>query len=200
MAKIKWRPLCIRGPNHIAIACVPKVAHTSIQYAVLTSLGYSLGEMRPKDRRHPALNLCHAKEAVNQNYKIFAFVRDPFDRLISVWANRILGNRRGFLRKTGAKPETPFATFVMEYMTSQLIESDIHMALQADFVPEQAIIFRYEAINDGWAEIQKIWPGLVDLQRFNVSMRGRTEKYETPELKQKCRKLYAIDYERFGYD
>ncbi|MFO7971579.1 MAG: sulfotransferase family 2 domain-containing protein [Desulfobacterales bacterium] len=188
------RNLCIRGPGNIAIACVPKVAHTSIKHAVLASLNY------PFDRYHPALRLCHADEAAAQNYKIFAFVRDPFDRLVSIWANLVFEGRPGVLRRTRAKSGMSFAAFVMECITPQVLKMDIHVAEQSSFIPDQAIILRYETIKNGWAEIQKVWPGLVRLERFNASTRGDIQEYETPELMQKCHDLYAIDYQRFGYN
>jgi hypothetical protein len=204
MAAVRIRKLCIRGPRHIAIACVTKVAHTAIKHAVLRSLGYLGGEddlyrLPSIYRKHPALNLCSAHEAVAQNYKVFAFVRDPFDRLVSLWAKLVIEGDQGFLQKTGAEAEMPFAAFVMECMTPKIIKIDTHAATQSSFIPKQAIIFRYETIKDGWAEIKKVWPGLVDLTLINPSVRDDIQKYETSELKQKCRELYAIDYQRFGY-
>ena len=190
MVNLIWPRMCIRGPNHIAIACVPRIANTAIKYTVLKSLGHSLGKRAHSYRKHPALKLCRADKAVAQNYKVFAFVRDPFDRLISIWAGGVLDDM---------PPGISFAEFVMEYMTPEILQTDRHAAPQSDFIPEQAIILRYEMIKDGWAKIKKVWPGLVNLELINASMRGDMREDETPELKQKCHELYAIDYQRFGY-
>ena len=190
MVKSIWPPMCICGPNHIAIACVPRIANTAIKYAVLTSLGHSLGERAKSYRKHPALRLCYANKAITENYKVYACVRDPFDRLLSVGAGGVIEDMN---------PEMSFDAFVIEYMTPEILQTDRHAAPQSDFIPDQAIILRYEMIKDDWAKIKKVWPGLVNLKLINASMRGDVQEYKTPELKQKCRELYAIDYQRFGY-
>ena len=191
-------PLCIRGPNGVAIACVPKVAHTSIESAVLAS--YGLTASGRQLHCHPALQLCHAAEAAKEGRRIFAFVRNPFDRLVSVWADKVArrsGGRKRFFAATGATKGESFARFVARL--PGIAYADVHLMPQVRFVPASATVFRFEALAEGWEKIRRLWPGLPPLGRENESERAPAEDYAEPHLLETCRKVYRLDYERFGY-
>jgi hypothetical protein len=192
-----WRPLCIRGPGHIAIACVPKVAQTAIKDAVVRAHGI---QVRRLERVHQvaALNLCQAHEAAQEGYRVFAFVRDPFDRLVSLWAHRVKGGRHGFNAKIGATSGEGFDAF-MRRLSPAILRSDVHIAPQVDFVPPGATLLRYERLGEDWKAVQAAWPELPDLRRVNESERGPAADYASAAHLAACRALYADDYREFGY-
>lgn len=192
-----WRPLCIRGPGRIAIACVPKVAHTAIKDAVLRSRGIRIVKIS-RMHQHPALNLCQPREAIEQGYKVFAVVRDPFDRLVSVWAHRVRPGRHRFNRTVGASKDEPFDVFVRR-LSPDLVRRNIHIATQVDFVPAGTTVLRYERLAEDWNEVQAAWPGMPDLRRINTSEHGLASDYASAEAMAICRHVYRDDYRAFGY-
>jgi hypothetical protein len=196
-ASLEWRPLCIRGPGEVAIACVPKVAHCAIKHAVLRSYGTDPEKLK-RLHLHPALDLCQASDAVAQGYKVFAFVRDPFDRLVSVWANRVMSGRDSKLtRALGTDRGEPFHAFVRR-ITPGTVRANMHTAPQVDFVPAGATVLRYEAMATEWAKVQAAWPGLPALTAWNVSARAPAADYATEQALAICREAYADDYREFG--
>lgn len=196
-----FRPNVLRGPNNIAIACVPKVAHSAIKVAVLES--YGLGPFDgakgwKKHRRHPMLRLCHPSSKSLKKCTVFAFTRHPLERLKSLWANRVLIGRKSFLRRAGRiKEGMPFEDFVLKAMTSMLVADDNHARTQSSCIPKNAKVFDYSQLDEAWKEIQKTWR-LPDLKPANVS--AQKPGTVSSEVMQKCRELYAVDYERFGYE
>jgi hypothetical protein len=173
------------------------VAHTAIEQAVLRSYGVDTSDRRTL-HGHPLLNRCGADEAIAEGYKVFAFVRHPLDRLVSVWASRIREPRKTFNRKLGLPARESFSSFVSRLDCGKTKES-IHLAAQSDFVPGPAVVLRYENLDAGWEVIQESWPGMPDLRRVNRSTRRAAAAHATQPAEVACRHLYAEDYRRFAY-
>lgn len=181
----------------VAIACVPKVAHTAIKVAALQALGVSV-KRQAEVHYHPALRLCQAEKAMAEGYRIFAFVRDPFDRLVSVWASHVLQPRPTFIKKLGARPKERFQRF-FQRIDSRAVRLSVHLAPQSEFVPVEATVLRYEALDEGWDYVRTFWPKLPPLQHLNGTKRKETAFYASDAALAACRTTYHEDYRRFGY-
>jgi chondroitin 4-sulfotransferase 11 len=168
----------------LAIVCIPKVAGTSIRATV---------EVDPEPM--------FAHEAQNAGLFVAGFVRNPYDRLVSAWANKtreitpkleLLGFREGMR----------FKEFF--WLAEQYATVDHHLAPQHTFLmkgPRLAVdyIGRFERLNDDWKRLQMMFD-LPPLKHENKSVRERGFKeYYTGDLGRRAKRLYQRDLSLFGY-
>jgi Sulfotransferase family len=155
----------------------------------------------------------------------FAFVRNPYDRLVSCWANKfkdkplVVGdfNVEDYLRAKRKLdeplPEGPertlsFAEFAVFAAATADGRVDMHWQLQSDLieVPGVALNFigKFEAFQNDFARVLDYLGTGPEMkcaasQRLNVSRHGSTVNYYTAELADRVYRAYERDFDRFGY-
>lgn len=178
---------------------IPKAAGTS----VLEALGYRGG------RKHTDFTpFLHANPAKFHNYFKFCFVRNPWDRLVSVYEYyRGGGNRTSdaFFRDLIETKFPTFQSFVMEYCNDDTISRTLLLRPQYLFVYNNEMkcmvdfVGRYEEIDSDFEFIRQTIGLKADLGRSNSSRRDGFDSYYDSESHQKVLELYGRDIELFDY-
>lgn len=190
----------VQIPEHqVAIVTIPKVAGSSIKAAVLEMRGVGIGG-EDVPHGHRALSLAKATD-VPADYIVFAFLRNPWDRLVSCYVQKICTwrcARQGFAA-LGCKEGMPFRNFIR--VVRHFPKGNEHWRPQTDFIGNRRAIrlFDFRALSGGWSLIQKIIPTLPALKHFNKSDRGGYRKYYSDETKEIVRGLYAQEIELMGF-
>ena len=138
----------------------------------------------------------------------FAFVRNPWDRVVSAWAyacDREWYNGRRVIKKI---PNPSFDEFVRNHMWDEDGNAiSVHWLPQCEFVEYDGEIFvdflgRFETLAKDYAEVcNKIGiPIDEELPVVNTSKHEHYTTYYTEELKQIIAEKYARDIELFGYE
>lgn len=137
----------------------------------------------------------------------FAFIRNPWDRMVSLWANKGRDQIHSTFAKRGMGPYPDFNDFVKALC--ERTDFDIHWVSQAESIlidgqEVPGFIGRYENLKDDWQFIQKKCLEhnlkLPDLERRNSSAHDHYRKYYSPESRDLIAGKYAQDIEAFGYE
>ena len=136
-------------------------------------------------------------------YFRFAFVRNPWDRLVSVWVEKIDAIFSPF-RIYGWTPALPFRDFVRAVCAMPPDERDHHFAPQAPllrYAGEWCVDFlgRFERLNEDWRLLSQAAGWKAPLPHINRSEHKPWREYYTPELAQLVRETFAEDANLFGY-
>jgi hypothetical protein len=214
---------------------VPKAANTSVK-AILsdhiqTTLPRELrsrvpgqntgGTLFRKDRRplmyEAGILLCKHQAAALSGYTGFAFVRNPWDRLVSCYANKLTRSQlakdpqgRGTLRslaRAGALSEDmSFADFARAVASISDKKANRHFRSQYTFLvgrrgrlmPQRILKFeRFE--EDLRAILSEFKLEKTEVPHKKPTRRGDYREYYDTELKELVASRYARDIELFGY-
>jgi hypothetical protein len=138
----------------------------------------------------------------------FAFVRNPWDRLVSTYAFLRDGGMNELDRDWAAEHVTPYADFgdfVRRGLALPEVQAWVHFRPQTDFICDadgrmlMDFLGRYERLNEDFAAVAKKLHRDVALPMTNVSRRSRYADYYTPETRDLVAQLYSRDIERLGY-
>ena len=141
---------------------------------------------------------------------IFAFVRNPLDRLYSCYANKVLdiqgsGELNPF-RHFGVSNESSFEDFVKIIIDVPDSEADRHFRTQKWFLSDDdQLITNYigkiENLQEDWQVLVERF-SLQPLPHKNKSSLQKTlySQFYTPETWNLALKRYACDIELFGYE
>lgn len=126
----------------------------------------------------------------------FAFVRNPWDLLVSYWhyIRRLPGHRRH--REVAALPS--FAAYV-EYEIRRGEFSQAGMLCDRDGQLLVDFVGRYESLDTDFAFICRRIGIEATLPRANAGVRGDYREYYSPALVDRVAEAFAADVERFGY-
>ena len=192
---------------------IPKVASRSIRVAVTAHVSGSSPDqnfakklVREYENRY-ARHLQQEQIAkLSDQYFLFAFVRNPYDRIYSCYKNKIEDVRnyggRNIFEKHGVALDMSFEDFVCLVATLPDDKSDRHFRSQAWFLTWQnsllpAFVGKLEQLNEDWQELQRRF-NLAPPPQINVS-----SKKALPEMNVETRELicrrYADDFKLFGY-
>ena len=143
-----------------------------------------------------------------ERYFKFAFVRNPWDRLVSSYF---------YLRSGGSGEEDgrwaerhlaqfpDFSAFVNGWLTEENIWSGIHFVPQHYFVRDGALrvrmdfIGRVESIADDFRTVCERLGIKAELPHANGSEHRHYSEYYTRALKERVASVYAADISTFGY-
>lgn len=158
-------------------------------------------------------NMIQARRLKNQEkiFFSFAFVRNPYDRLVSCYANKIAGNQKNKLplkcqflaSEFGSKNE--FKYFVDFVSLLNIEKCDHHIRLQSSLIDLNNLIFigRLENFQNDFNHVmQNLQIPFVPTEtvKHNVSNRkSYQDYYNDPLLVEKVRKIYMKDINLFGY-
>jgi hypothetical protein len=175
---------------------VPKVANSSVKAALTRLL------QEPPDegwrttsdafwRRgtHGQTSLIDARAASwrRSTHLIFSFVRNPFDRLVSAYNNKIIEIERvpGAMERMGLEHHMPFEAFLEVVAGTADADLDVHLLPQStilclDGLPVPSFIGKLEAMTEHWRALRRRlrqWglPPLGRLPSKNVRRDGHTD-------------------------
>ena len=188
--------MIIDDDNKFVFVCVAKTASTSIR----RRLGYE--EDPPPEEYHMFLSDGLRKNPRATSYFKFGFVRNPYDRLFSSYVNL---KYDGHPWATALKQKSNFREFVMDFENSEY-SNYIHLRPQSEYLTLDGklgvdFVGRFENLVDDFRKIEKkIGYPHKELSRIRSSSKGIEQKFYDNEMKKIVQKVYAEDFERFGYE
>jgi hypothetical protein len=149
------------------------------------------------------------------DYRRFAFVRDPFTRVLSAYLDKIVTNqweRDRHLPRLGFAPtdQVPFDRFLAAIAAVPDAKRDIHFASQFSLLLrleiEFAFVGRFETFGEDFARLQRDFYGDEsgrDLYAFGSHHRtgadDRLDQFYDAAAREAVRTLFADDFRAFGY-
>lgn len=171
---------------------VAKVCTRSI-YHHLSSL-LSLASAHPYNVYYPP--------RLYEDYFKFAFVRNPWDRLISCWHNKVLRkNAFSFDDETNEKMKD-LGAFVDYVATLDLTTCNAHLRLQSCLIDLNQIDYlgRFERFREDYESIcQQIGISSDQIEHRNQSVRRDYHYYYDDHIADRVSQLYRKDIQLFGY-
>jgi chondroitin 4-sulfotransferase 11 len=175
---------------------IDKVANTSLRQTL----------RKIDDKRHA---IQKSKTRKYKDYFKFAFVRNPYDRLVSCYTNKISGKSEMFLKHNKKfKTEISFKEFVRVVSSIPNKKLDRHLKPQYLFLTDKKgnlipdFIGKFENINEDFKKACKK-AGIEnppELPKKNPSKRKKDYKdYYDEETKKLVQERYRKDFELFGY-
>ncbi|GAA5218524.1 sulfotransferase family 2 domain-containing protein [Corallincola platygyrae] len=182
---------------------IPKAAGTSVLSALMD------GDPNP-DRDHTGFKTyLESNPAKFNRYFKFSFVRDPWDRLISVYTYLKGGGNGGadrYFEQLIADKYPTFEDFVLEYLDKDRIHQHILLRPQFLFLYDHKdecrvdFVGRLESIDDDFENVAARLKLECKLPKSNRSKRKKKEAYlSNPKVINKIADLYSRDIELFGY-
>lgn len=154
------------------------------------------------DAEHP-MSVYYPVKAYD-TYLKFAFVRNPWDRLVSCWHNKVLGMNYFHLSQDQLVKMQQFPNFVAWVERLNIEACDPHLRLQCRLIDLNHIDFigRLENFSTDLATVfQRLDIPYEEKIRKNVSaQRKRYQEYYTDELIDKVARIYGKDIQIFNYD
>ncbi len=203
---------------------VPKVANSSIKQSLSKLLNKKSNEAIKTTadrfwRRHThgetQLITTHQARRLRATHFSFSFVRNPFDRLVAAYNNKIIEIPvvPVAMKKMGLYHSMPFDEFIRLICEANPSNMDDHVRPQAEIlvadkklVPK--FIGRIEHINDHWRSLHNRMkheglPTLGRLPKVNVRRIKHSDienYFRTPKLIDLVLERYKIDFKRFYSD
>jgi hypothetical protein len=189
----------LRGPGYnYTVVSSHRVLYLRVAKTATRSFSQWIGDGLPRARYRSSQRLPIAWDS---RYFSFAVVRDPWDRLVSTWQNKVMdkpiplfGRRMRF---------DDFVHFVAEL---DLARADAHVRHQTALLPDLALIDhlgRFEKL-DATVDLvaSKLDLDPRDFPRHNTSnaTTGNYRSLYTPELAEVVARAFAPDVEAFGYE
>lgn len=200
-------PKAIEVPElGIAFIPTPKVANRSMKVAIARHVGMQWqGDIHQAPWQFTPLALLR-----HNDYFRFGFVRNPLDRLLSCYAQKIVYYQRqlgmpSLLWRYGNMfdKDMSFAEFVTAVARIPDRLSDIHFRSQHTFFYHRGqlmvdFVGHFEQLQDDWHKLQA-GHELPELPHENRSRHADYRDAYTPELARLAAQRYAKDIELFGY-
>lgn len=173
---------------------VPKVGTRTI-FGVFDRSGIEL------DADHPYR--CHYPANLYTDYFKFAMVRNPWDRLVSGWKNKVVKRNHYHFSDDELLKMQQFENFV-DYVAGIDIERcDGHLRLQSKMIDLNNIdyIGRFENFEENLLKIlKKIGLGSVEIEKLNPSINKLPYRdYYSKTVKEKVAAIYHKDINVFSY-
>lgn len=191
---------------NLALLKVHKVASTSIWRKSAALNGYpDVKRDQMKTLKLPEFSSLELAE--QQDIFKAAFVRNPWDRLLSCYLQKKLKNRKDFFLRNGLKPEMTFEQFVERVCEIPEANADVHFRSQfltlvnhkGDFLVD--FIGQFERLDKDFEELA-VKAGIKDssLPVANPTQHASYETYYTQSMSDAVSKRYQIDLRLFGYE
>ena len=210
---------------------VPKVANTSIKTALARLMPEQVQQLAADVRKERSVYGRHRDELFHHNirlykhqvhkykeYLVFAFVRDPWDRLVSCYRDKIEwgaimedGRRndpktRGLYLGPGFEKQMSFEEFARKVAAIPDRKANRHFRSQHAFLCNRKgelipdFIGRFERLSEDFAELmERIGASKAALPHVRKSKASDHRTYYSQELAQLIGRRYARDAELFGY-
>lgn len=171
-----WQQQSLYGKDESPIAALAAVGH---------------GHLSVRDL------LSHFSGEAWHGYFKFAFVRDPFDRFVSICSFLFRDDRR-FTKAATAMMKGALAR--PRFRNRVLVRPQIELLAGPDGNPAMDFVGRFESLQDSADEaFRRIGLPRTKLVRRNPSRRGHFVDYYDGELADAVRDFYRADFDSFGY-
>ena len=211
----------ILDDKHLVYISIPKVACTSIKLALMgNTFGKSVQVDRMSIHHLSRQYLHHRLSGQQKGYYRFAFVRNPFDRLISCYEDKVRRNRQHsgryhfdtnynkiLIRQFfggSFHPEMTFTKFVELVAKIPDFLSDNHFRSQYSMLYRKDVklvdyIGKFEDLQHDWNILSEKF-GLLPLDIANPSARHTiSDYYQSKQLVELVARRYWKDIELFDY-
>lgn len=204
--RLKQSPYVEKNENGIAIRRFPVVVHSKglvihlIPKVASTAIGKAIKTMNPE-----YIHINRVKDY--EKYRRVVIVRNPFDRLVSCWADKInseVGNKtwaKRFVEPIGLPHGTPFDVWARAVCKHPDDQSDRHYRTQTALVTHEGEFLPTEIVK---VEDGTFWDVLgIDPwdggKKVNHTPRKPYQEYYDDELIELVAERYKEDLQRFGY-
>ena len=200
--RIKW-PWILIPEYKVAYCYHSKAACTSIVASLSEATGRNTVVPHKAFQGHRLSMIDFWKMSIPEDYFTFTFVRNPFDRLVSCYEDRVIRKKgRGFPREFNSKMS--FRDFILGVQIIFPGNAHIHPywnwmidckgMLFPDFVGS------VETMDEDWDKLRKVCPiKLPDLRMLNKTNHKNYKSYYTPKTREIVTRLYSDDLILFGY-
>lgn len=181
----------------------PKIACTSLKANLFNC------NTKYHERIHSIL-WAHGKNEIAkkdfENYFIYTYVRNPFERLVSCYKNKVCQQKHyydsylfGFIL-----PDKGFDSFVNKIFFIPDFLSDRHFRSQYSLIYKKGkcmvdFIGKIETIKESFPKLAKKY-NLSSLQYYNTTKKNNWMDYYTISTAKKVYKRYKKDFKIFGYN
>lgn len=145
-----------------------------------------------------ASNVVFDKKACREYFK-FAFVRNPWDRVVSCYANKVANSSHYAFRECFGKDFNYFVEFISK---QNLSKTDRHIQLQKDLFPAKELHFigRFENFEEDFKLVLNAL-GIKNavIPHKNISNHRHYSTYYNEKTKAMIASKYKEDIELFGY-
>lgn len=193
---------------------IPKVCCTTIK-AVMQSVErgcdpeqLTVGQIHDRENS-PLLNYDQLQESGNNNYRTFAFVRNPYTRIYSAYKDKLVDNlwekkRRAETLGFSADENIPFIDFLRVISEKPVASLDIHWLPQTVILEDRTLDFigRFEQFDNDYYIIaralglpQQAYSRVAHATGTGTSIL-RTMSMEEVEI---INSLYKEDFRKLGY-
>jgi len=200
---------------------IAKVASSSIKATLAAVLEIENADTNPHNiefARPPTISA--AGDRLYPGSYSFAFVRNPWDRLVSCYRDKIAGEVDDFtefadsgvahcLARFGAfKAGMSFSEFARTVASIPDDNADEHFRSQADYITNSAgsvavdFVGRYEQLDIDFAQVVRDigLPDTTSLAKLQAAPKKNYRTYYTKETVELVNKRYARDIELFNYE
>jgi len=177
---------------------VPKAAGTSVTQALFN---------RPA-RHVPWQDYFEANPRKFNRYFKFAFVRNPWDRLVSTYFFLKAGGLNAMDRDWAAAnlgPYPDFDAFVRGWLTRENAATWVHFKPQRSWICDDEgvcrmdFVGRFETLDRDFQVVARRLGCARPLEKGNRSEHRPYHDYYTPETRDRVADVYAADIDLFGY-
>jgi hypothetical protein len=222
--RLPWRRRILLEPYRAIYIPVPKVACSSFKTAFAGLLNVDLEKANgdPHRVRYPSpVPIESLERLLYPGFYRFAFVRNPWDRLVSCYRDKIKNEVPGYTHFTirpgvanclarfdAFVPDMSFEAFAAAVASIPDDEADEHFRSQYTFLINRKgklaadFVGRYERLADDFRIVQER-TGLpeVELPRLQAARTAaKYAAYYTPETRGIVARRYQRDIEMFGYE
>lgn len=187
-----------------------KVIYLNNSKVACTSLKVSLFDYNVEDNMTIHLILKHKKNEIQKkdypNYFSFTYIRNPFERLVSCYKNKICKEKHYYDTYLGGflLPKEGFENFVKKTLLIPDWLADRHFQSQYSLIYKKGqctvdFIGKIETIEKSYPKLAKKY-NLSPLKHYNVSPKSNWMDYYTIPIARKVYKRYKIDFKKFKYD
>lgn len=201
---------------------IPKVACSSIKVALAALLDIELdGPLAdPHQSKFPLATASLDSNSLFDGYFSFAFVRNPYSRLLSCYRDKVLFQARGFTNSTHRRgvadcfahypeiqPDMSFGEFVNVIASIPDDEADAHFRSQYQFICNHSgeialdFIGRFESLESDLIDIRELCNmPLFTLPRLQATGTGTNYRaHYTPTTRSLVETRFSKDIELLGY-
>ena len=136
------------------------------------------------------------------DYFKFAFVRNPWDRLVSAWNDKVVNLNHFHFSDSELEKMRQFENFVEFVAGLNLATCDRHLQLQSCLIDLTRVNFlgRMETFEDDFRQVcSRLKIGSEQIVARNTTRKQPYQQYYTPALRDKVAEFYAPDIKAFDY-